>query len=117
MKSSAVIRNGTPAAEGGDTSRVGGQADSNTPGVNRFCPPQSCGQRAGAQQDPWVKLVVLAELEETGSVVEQCPTLGLPWDMFWGLGDIPLTYHTGTLMGAQASSPGCTTGKFQTESK
>lgn len=39
--------------------------------------------KAEAQQDSWFKLVVLGELEETGSVVEQCPTLGLPWDLFW----------------------------------
>lgn len=83
----------------------GGQADLSTPEVNRFCPPQCCGQRAGAQQDSWVKLVVLGELEETGSVVEQCPTLGLHWDTSWGVGDALLTYHTGTLLGAQASSP------------
>lgn len=39
------------------------------------------------------------------------------WDMSWGVGDVPLTCHTCTLLGAQASYTSCMIGKFQTESK
>lgn len=69
------------------------------------------------QQDLWFKLVVLGELEETGSAVEQCPALGLLLGYVLGVGDVPLTCHTCTLLGAQASYTSCMIGKFQTEAK